>query len=180
MRLAPVMRLTLIGVGARHAERLAACRELERVTDLTLSGPPGLGDEGLSAFVASPHLGNLTTLELPNNDIHDRGVRSLAASPSITKLEALYLDINVIGAAGYRELAGSVTMKRLRSLSLPGASTRALPGYGCQEEEQALLDLHASLPLLTSAGLGQWRWSDVGRERYNELIRRRWASRQRG
>jgi uncharacterized protein (TIGR02996 family) len=59
----------------------------------------------MAAIAASPHLKNLTTLNLRGNYIRDEGVQALAASPHLKNLTTLYLGYNRIGTTGVQALA---------------------------------------------------------------------------
>ena len=66
----------------------------------------------------SPHLANLTSLNLENNDIDDAGAQALAASPYLQKLTRLDLMNAGIGDTGAQALATSPHLQHLASLNL--------------------------------------------------------------
>src|SRR5947209_6703837 len=82
--------------------RLAECPHFVRLQALDLSGCCFLHDYGLSAFLASPYLTNLTSLRLNGCVIGDAGVRVLAGWPFLTRLTHLDLCGNGVSVAGLR------------------------------------------------------------------------------
>ena len=97
------------------------------ITGATVSG---LDTGQVAEFAASPHLKNLTRLDLWNNQIGDAGVQALAASPHLSNLTQLYLAGNQIGDAGAQALAASPHLSNLTHLNLwdtqiTGAGARA-------------------------------------------------------
>ncbi len=60
----------------------------------------GLGDVRARGLAASPHLANLSHLDLRGNGIGDAGARELAASPHLANLSHLDLRNNQVGAEG--------------------------------------------------------------------------------
>jgi Ran GTPase-activating protein (RanGAP) involved in mRNA processing and transport len=90
--------------------------------------------EGFRRLVASPHLGNLTTLRLPFNSIGNGGISALFDAASLTSLTALdlsetgsygrYAEDPIIKATGMEALAAWPGLARLRSLALSGNDVR--------------------------------------------------------
>lgn len=132
---APVRRLRLIyplrpGLPPIVDEALAACSWLERLSALDLSGYPQsgpLGDAGVRALVASPHLQNLQTLDLSGNKLTAEGFRAIANSPHLSNLLTLRLSGNPFNPAyghgadeGVCAVAASPYLANLRGLHLEG------------------------------------------------------------
>jgi uncharacterized protein (TIGR02996 family) len=89
----PIRRVQVNKIGGA-LERIVASPGLARVSALCLYGDLGkqdVGARGASLLARSPHLANLTALELPYCEIGSDGLRALADSPHLTKLEALNL-----------------------------------------------------------------------------------------
>jgi uncharacterized protein (TIGR02996 family) len=63
-----------------------------------------VGPVALAKLVASPSLGDISTLDLSDNRIGNAGAEALAASPHLARLTSLNLRNNAIGAAGARAL----------------------------------------------------------------------------
>src|SRR5262249_53498736 len=86
------VRLTLADAAVAPVARP---RGRAAVSALSLSGQ-GVGDDGLAALLASPHLGALRELDLSHNALTDRAVRALAASPLAARLTRLDLRSNAV------------------------------------------------------------------------------------
>jgi uncharacterized protein (TIGR02996 family) len=126
----PIQRLCLTGshpdVGA-----FARIEQLTRPTELVLHGA-GIGNAGAQTLVASPHLWNITSLDLSHNDIGDAGAQALASSPNLAALTLLSLARDpysyypgnrplgdeIIQDLGARVLASSPFLVRLKGLDL--------------------------------------------------------------
>src|SRR5262249_535361 len=70
--------------GDPAAQLLADCSDLANVQDLGLA-QCNLELESARALAASPHLGNLTRLDLSNNEIGDLGLHALGMSERLPK-----------------------------------------------------------------------------------------------
>lgn len=141
---APIRRVTLWGVKAAHVEELVASGIVGRLVNLSLHGKLGakgarllaeapalasirklnlagcaLGDDGVAALVASPHLA-CTQLTLRENAITDEGAQALADAPALAGCRALFLARNELGDDGVRALAGSPHLAGLEQLGLGG------------------------------------------------------------
>lgn len=77
-----------------------------------------IGDRELELLARSPHICELTGLNLFNNKITNLGVRHLAASWYVQSLERLDLGWNDIRDAGAAAIAGSAKWPHLTTLSL--------------------------------------------------------------
>jgi len=108
-----------LGDGLRALERLAAKEEFAWVTGL---GIRDLGSEGIKAMVQSPHLANLTRLDLSTNQLERKEVMVLRNAPFLTNLTHLDLSDNRIRADGVSRLAASPHLARLTHLDLANAS----------------------------------------------------------
>jgi uncharacterized protein (TIGR02996 family) len=167
-----VLRLINCGVGPEGAAALAGSPHLARLTTLDLGfyhlpqgetdtsswraaalllnrpGPGNcLGDAGVRALAASPHLGRLERLILAGNEITPAGAAALAGSRRLKRLRGLDLSYNDLGAEGARVLAGSALLKRLRVLELE-ANELGAPGAAALAESPS----SAALRLLDLSG----------------------------
>jgi uncharacterized protein (TIGR02996 family) len=99
-----------------NAPRLAALPELARVRVLRLIGA-GTYETDLRTLLSSPHLANLTVLDLHGNRGGDGLARDLARDlcPNLTDL---WLGQNGIGDEGGRALAEALGLRSLRFLDL--------------------------------------------------------------
>ena len=102
---------------AQDVARLANSPHLADLSALELLDN-GLDDEGAATLAASPYLANLTSLSLWNNRIGDTGARALAASPYLARLTSLSLTYIPIGAEGAAALAASPHLANLALLKL--------------------------------------------------------------
>jgi uncharacterized protein (TIGR02996 family) len=135
---------------------LAASPFLDRLA--TLDGSPARsmrnGDAKLATLLASPYLGQLTSLIARRCSLSEAGAAALARSPVLARLTELKLGQNRIGPDGVLALLGSGRIGRLTVLELAGeywsdpygADCGAFPNVG--EEGVVLL---ASSP--AAAGL---------------------------
>ena len=78
----------------------------------------GIGDEGVAALAASPHLTQLQHLDLSDTNIYEEGALALALSPHLARLQHLNLGYNGIGDEGARALAASPHLAQLKHLEL--------------------------------------------------------------
>ena len=94
-RRAPIRQLVLTDVGDLVAE-IARDSRLSQVVLLSLgnaSGKRPIGDAGLAAIAASPHLRNLQVLSVPWQGIGMEGLEALCASKMLPSL----VDVNLAG-----------------------------------------------------------------------------------
>jgi uncharacterized protein (TIGR02996 family) len=94
-RLAPIRHLVLSEVGDL-VTAIARDRHLEQVVSLALANSSGkrpIGDAGIAAIAASPHLRKLKKLEVSHQGITRAGLEALCASKMLTSL----IDVNVVG-----------------------------------------------------------------------------------
>jgi hypothetical protein len=77
-------------------------------------------DGPLIALLRSPHLHNLTTLDLTFNQTTDATVETIAASPHFSRLTCLNLTDAAMTDGGGKALASSPYLTRLRLLRLAG------------------------------------------------------------
>ncbi len=113
---APV-RLARLLHGGMAVGALAGCRFLRRLHALHLTDN-GLGNGGLRALLASPHLAGLRCLRLGNNELGDEGAVLLAGAVGLAGLTSLNLSRNAIGDEGAAALAGSRHLGNLTALDL--------------------------------------------------------------
>src|SRR5207245_1603383 len=86
-----------------------------------------IGDLGLQALLASPHLTNLRRLHVASCDLSNTAATALARSDLIGQLETLDLSFNdKIDNAGIRALVGSRRLGSLRGLFLGGLNINGL------------------------------------------------------
>ncbi|MBX9623425.1 MAG: TIGR02996 domain-containing protein [Gemmataceae bacterium] len=90
---------------------LAGCPHLARLAEVDLHdmcscGRCRIGDELRELFV-SPHVANLSALNVAGDRLDAAAVRVLAESPHLGRLRSLGLAGNAVGPAGGRVLAGS-------------------------------------------------------------------------
>jgi uncharacterized protein (TIGR02996 family) len=116
-RLAPLLRHLRLWGARRCLSDLAASPHLAQLSTLDLTANK-IGDEGVKALVASPHLAQLTTLLLARNEIGQDGGQWLASSPHLARLSTLDLTSNTIGATGAQALAASPHLTQLTTLRL--------------------------------------------------------------
>jgi hypothetical protein len=119
-----VEELSLRGAGTL-ATPLAAFAPLAGLTSLRLLPSRGypalnLGVSGTKVLVQSPHLANLTLLDLTGHRIGVGGTAAVANSPHLRRLRTLILTNNKIGPKGARALAASPHLDNLILLDLRG------------------------------------------------------------
>ena len=86
-------------------DALATSPRLSRLTCLNLGFNSRFGDAGLRSLAASPHLINLTSLDIRSNIIGPANAQmllALLASPHLARLTSLDLGGNELGEAGTR------------------------------------------------------------------------------
>jgi uncharacterized protein (TIGR02996 family) len=108
-----------VGPAAGAGQALAAAETLKSVRSLFLYTP--LGDAGLAAFLASPHLAGLRSLT--NLTITRPRVEQLAATPTFANLRVLKLAGNSLGNGGATAIATSPHLAGLRVLDLAYTQT---------------------------------------------------------
>lgn len=108
--------LRVNGLTMHGARRLARRPFLAGITSLGVRGD--LGDAGVVALAASPHLSSLRCLELGSNYLQDAGVQALASSPHLANLTRLSLSFTAVGSPGAATLANSPHLDRLADLDL--------------------------------------------------------------
>jgi hypothetical protein len=116
-------------LGAEGARVLAQAPELAAIRKLNLAGCR-LGDDGVAALLASPHLA-CRQLTLRENDIGDEGAQALAEAPALAGCRALFLARNQIGDQGVAALAGSVHLSGLEQLGIGGNEDITDKGIEC-------------------------------------------------
>ena len=114
---APITGATVSDLITNQVANFAASPHLKNLTHLDL-GWNNIRDAGAQALAASPHLTNLTRLHLAGNQIGDAGAQALADSSQIKNLTRLDLGVNWIGDIGARSLAGNPHLKNLTRLEL--------------------------------------------------------------
>jgi uncharacterized protein (TIGR02996 family) len=115
----PVRHVELLDV-AGHLIRLAACPLLERLTAMTITGSSA-GNAIPKALGGSPHVGRLKGLHLPRNGLTDAAVDALAAG-RFGQLTTLDLSENEIGPAGAHTLAAAANLTGLTTLRMQANS----------------------------------------------------------
>lgn len=113
-RLAPIRHAEVHKAG-KLGSALAECRHLASLTSLRVRG---LYTADAAYLLASPHLGGLTSLGLPEASLQDAGVEALAGSPLLAQLADLDLCCNGIHDEGVLALAASPHASRLERLDL--------------------------------------------------------------
>jgi uncharacterized protein (TIGR02996 family) len=116
---APLRGLHVEKLPPRNVKALAQSPLLARLRALRLR--PGFGDEELSGLVNSPHVASLKELELTGSSegtIGHAGARALAESPHLTNLTSLQLSSLEIGDEGVTALAQSPILANLTRLDL--------------------------------------------------------------
>lgn len=105
-------------LGAKGARVLAEAPDLAAIRKLNLAGCR-LGDDGVAALLASPHLG-CTQLTLREDDMTDEGAQALAGAPALARCRALFLARNRLGDEAVAALAGSAHLAGLEQLGIGG------------------------------------------------------------
>jgi uncharacterized protein (TIGR02996 family) len=157
------LRLRVDAEDAVSLRKLAAVPHLARITRLSFErpaaslfalGPPGLGDTGLRALLASDHLGGLRELDLSRSWLHFAGMQALAEAP-LRSLERLELAGNPLDADGVLALAQSPHLANLRYLGLSGGrlAARAAVGLASSRTLRSLRELDLSHTRIQTAGV---------------------------
>lgn len=84
-RRAPIRQLVLTGVGDL-APTIAQDPRLSQIRWLSIDGKPTIGDAGLAAIAASPHLRGLRVLEVSFQGLSMAGLEALCASKQLPSL----------------------------------------------------------------------------------------------
>jgi uncharacterized protein (TIGR02996 family) len=113
---APVRRVQVGELDDASTRRLARSPHLTQLTELNLGNNPAMG-RGVRALADSPYLANLTALLLHYNDLGDEAA-AVAGSPHLGRLTELYLSGNGLTDAPVLALARSTTLSRLADLDL--------------------------------------------------------------
>ena len=119
------LRVSVLGpsVPGRIVELLASTPAVRFLTTLDLCDGR-FGDDAVARLLNAPHLQQLETLNLQNNDLTSRFAEALAESPLLPRLSSLALGSpwpwgrNRIGDAGVRRLSGVPSPLTLSSLDL--------------------------------------------------------------
>ncbi len=116
-----VLDLSWNHLGDQGVQALAACPHLHSLKALDLSYCE-VGDGGATALAGCPGLGNLATLNLATNRVGDQGLAALARSPHLGALRSLHLGNSLVGDDGVRALLDSPLLGRLEVLHLGGTA----------------------------------------------------------
>jgi uncharacterized protein (TIGR02996 family) len=171
--IAELRELTLTGSPDDEAfEWVAESPQLSTLRRLTARS---LWGGSLQQLVASPHLANLKSLRLPENNLENQGLFDLTRSATLSALEELdfssqsrherYIHDPVLRAASLRALMGWPGLATVRSLTLAGndvtrpglrallrsphaAALKELSLRDCQLDGPALAELADALPAL--------------------------------
>jgi uncharacterized protein (TIGR02996 family) len=116
-------RLTALGLRNNEISSVAVAAlvtspHLARLASLDLGLNRRLGDAGALGLAGSPHLKNLTALNLAGCEITDAGAEALAAAPHLANLTDLDLSFNPISEVGLQALAESPHLKRLTRIGV--------------------------------------------------------------
>lgn len=109
------LRLAYNGIGNEGMAAIAGSESFASLTSLDLERTEL---SSVQAMCRSPHLRNLTTLEVGNNPLSPHAVEELASCPHLTGLATLKISGTHMGETGVRALAGSPHLHNLRSLDL--------------------------------------------------------------
>jgi uncharacterized protein (TIGR02996 family) len=189
--IAELRELTLTGNPDYEAfEWVAESPQLSTLRRLTVGG---LFQDSLERLVASPHLANLKSLRVPENNLGNRGLFALTQSATLSALEELdfssmtrherYIRDPVLRAAGLGALMGWPGLATVRSLTLDGndvsrdglrALLRSPHAGGLKKlslrdgrlDGQAMAEFHSALPglRLETLDLGENVLKDPGAE----------------
>ena len=102
----------------------------------------------------SPHLGDLTVLDLQHNAVRSPGARALAASGNLHRLSTLRLGYNSLGDEGLRAFAEAGRLRRLTTLELTNCGLTSAAALALAESPH--------LPNLTDLALNGNRIFDDG------------------
>lgn len=139
-------------VGMDAAAFLAAAPALYRrapILHLTLTDAAPVARE----LFASPHLAQIVSMSLANNDLGDDDVQALAASPHLGNLRWLNLEFNRIGDAGLDALAAS---DHLPNLGYVGIGHNPVADPTPRHADEYSTDSPAALALQRKYGPRRW------------------------
>lgn len=132
-KLAPIRKLVLVDAGAL-ARPIAESPLLDQIVSLIFynqSKAHPLGDDGLHALAASPHVKRMKRLGLTSNDIGPSGLEALAASKRMPELIYVELSGNrfesPVETFGVDGMTGMVNRQ---GISLPDAGKQLEAKYG--------------------------------------------------
>jgi uncharacterized protein (TIGR02996 family) len=144
---APVQELDCSSAGRNKILELVRCSELRRFRSLIVS-IFNLGDEVAEALAGSPHVANLTGLDLNGCRLRSAGFRSLASASALTRLRRLNLSGNAPGLTGIQALAGSPILSGVEDLSMEscGIGSREMGALASSPylKRLARLELHCN------------------------------------
>lgn len=115
--LAPIRKVRISPCSRYQLQALACSPHLRNLTALDLSGNY-LGDDGVRVLASSKHLAGLEELRLGASNVGPAGLMALASSPNFAKLTGLDLGGNRIGDEGVRVLVSSPHLRNLIALNL--------------------------------------------------------------
>jgi uncharacterized protein (TIGR02996 family) len=145
--------LVLRNTGAAGLARLTATPLLGSISSLRLP-ECHVRAAGARTLASSPQVERLTTLDLYENWIDSDGVAALADSPHLGRLRHLELGRNTVGPYGVVRLAESPLLGRLRSLGLSF--------HSLGDDSARVLARAPGLAGLASLDLSQTRVGDPG------------------
>jgi uncharacterized protein (TIGR02996 family) len=158
--------LTLAGCGfyTWAVPPLLEVERLRQLRRLDLWGNP-FGDEGAALIAGSPHLANLTALNLSAHEqqfvdcLHAAGAQALADTPHLTRLRVLDLSDHYIGDAGLIDLVNSPNARSLERLAVAYNEIGELGDSGIEAVVGS-----ANLSNLKELGFGGNKLSPLGAE----------------
>jgi uncharacterized protein (TIGR02996 family) len=159
---APIHRLRVGRIGAADALLFSECAALARLTELNLGENPTLGPAGVHALSRSPHLANLRSLLLHNNELGNGAVDDLARSPYLGLLEELYLAGNDLDDDGVRLLVEGKHWRHLADLDLRDnrIGDDGVLAVGSSTSLPALSTLYLVNNLIRAAGATALAWAE--------------------
>jgi uncharacterized protein (TIGR02996 family) len=157
------LRLEVGGDGPAVAEVIAAADPLAGLEELLFPGDNSrVGDRGVAALTASPHLSRLRWLSLHRQSIGPTGAVALGRSKHLTRLEGLHLEGNPIGADGLRAVANGpwagLTALELDFCALDDAAAAALAEGGTPTGLTELVLHHNAIGPAGAVALSRAAW----------------------
>lgn len=132
-KLAPIRKLVLVDAG-RLAETIAMSPLLDQIVSLIFynhSKAHPIGDDGLRAVAASPHVKRMKRLGLTSNEIGPSGLEALAASKQMPELICVELGGNRLESPVETfGVDGMTGMVNRQGISLPEAGKQLEAKYG--------------------------------------------------
>jgi uncharacterized protein (TIGR02996 family) len=116
--LTPLTEMRFHAVFPQQAQEIAKSPALRHIRTLDFGDGNRLGNAGVEALMASPHLGNLRKLDLQRNALGSTAVRAIARSESAQSIESLELSNNDLYSAAAEEIAFGPALHRLEFLNL--------------------------------------------------------------